>query len=165
MVVNLLTGTKASYLETLVLADGERELWRDEAADFATLPALGQAAIMSYPRWRRHTALWTNQRVLVAQKVLFSSKRMLTHQLVFEAVVKADARAAATEFSGGFYGRGFVTLVCASPALAKVNDKDCVRFRPTADSAAALNLVEAYLFSDRLADLRAKVPGLEPAGA
>src|SRR3954471_15383721 len=85
-VVNRVTGTKAVYLETLELTPGERELWRDERADFATLPRLGQAAVMSYPRLRRHTVLWTNRRVLVAQKPLFSSRRMLTHQLLVQSL-------------------------------------------------------------------------------
>jgi hypothetical protein len=164
MLVNLVTGTKAVYLEALVLAPGELELWRDEAADFAMLPRLGQAAIMSYPRLRRHTVLWTTHRLVVAQKPLSSSKRMLTHQVLFEApasaATSADERDAAGAFAGGFYGRGFATLICSSKALGVVGGKACVRLQPGADSAAALNLAEAYVFSDRLAELRNVVAGL-----
>lgn len=162
LLVNLLTGTKAAYLETLQLAPGERELWRDEAADFATRPSLGQAAVMSYPRLRRHTVLWTNRRILVAQKPLFSAKRLLTHQLLFEAEVGASAegREAAAAFAGGFYGRGFTTISCTGRALGVVNAKECVRLQPSADSAGALNLAELYIFSDRLAELRSAVSGL-----
>ncbi len=111
IVVNRLTGTRASYLDALALDAGERELWRDAAADFATLPRLGQAAVMSYPRLRRHTVVWTDRRVIVAQQVLLSSKRMLTHRLFFAAQASdAGAAQAAAAFAGGFYGRGFTTL-------------------------------------------------------
>jgi len=162
--VNLITGTKAAYLEALRLAPDERELWRDEAADFAALPKLGQAAVMSYPRLRRHTVLWTNRRIVVAQRPLFSAKRMLTHQLLFEALPgaapSAAEREAAGAFGGGFYGRGFSTLICAGRALGTVNGKPCVRLQPSADSAATLNLAEAYIFSDRLAELSSAVSGL-----
>jgi hypothetical protein len=151
-------------LEALELAPGERELWRDEAADFATLPRLGQAAVMSYPRLRRHTVVWTNRRVVVAQKVLFSSKRMLTHQLIFDqpqtAGVSHDEREAAAAFAGGFYGRGFTTLICSTKALGVVNGKECVRLEPRPDAAASLNLVEVYVFSDRVAELRSVAHGL-----
>ena len=50
----------------------------------------------------------------------------------------------------------------ATPKLfsTPVNGKACVRLRPSADSAATLNLAEAYIFSDRLAELRSVVSGL-----
>ena len=158
--VNLVTGTKANYLELLQLEPGETELWRDAGADFATLPRTGQALVMSYPRFRRHTVLWTDGRVIVAQKTLFSSKRMITHQLVFESAPErslSDARDVAAKFSGGFYGRGFATLVAASHAFATVNRRECVRILPSEASGAALNLQEAYIFSDDLAALRERL--------
>jgi hypothetical protein len=155
LVVNRATGTKATYLDAWVPDAGERELWRDAAADLATLPRLGQAAVMSYPRLRRHTVVWTNRRVVVAQQVLLSSKRMLTHQLCFALQASDDAaNAAATAFAGGFYGRGFTTIACAAKTFGRVNDKDCVRLQPTADSGATLNLAEVYIFTDQLAALR-----------
>ena len=162
MLVNLLTGTKASYLHALVLEPGETEAWRDAAADFAIRPRLGQALSMSYPRLRRHTVSWTDRRVIVAQKVLFSSKRMITHQIFFErgkSAASAEVRAAADKFSGGFYGRGFITLIATGYSFAQVNARDCLRIQPTEDSGSVLNVQEAYLFSDRLAELR---QSLEP---
>ena len=155
VVVNRATGTRATYLDALVLNVGERELWRDAAADFATLSRLGQAALMSYPRMRRHTVIWTDRRVIVTQQVLFSSKRMLTHQLYFASQVNDRAApTAAAAFAGGFYGRGFTTIACGAKTFGKVNDKDCVRLQPSADSEANLNLAEVYIFTDRLAALR-----------
>ncbi len=155
VVVNRVTGTKATYLDALVLEPGERELWRDVGADFATLPRLGQAAVMAYPRLRRHTVVWTDRRIIVAQQVLLSAKRMLTHQIFFESQSSdGAAREAATGFAGGFYGRGFTTIACVAKTFDRVNDKDCVRLQPTTDSGATLNLVEAYVFTERLAELR-----------
>lgn len=162
MVVNRVTGTHASYLEALQLEPGERERWRDTAADFATLPRFGQAAVMSFPRRRRHVAVWTTRRLIVAQRALGSAKHLITHQVVFEASAAPEldpARQAAREFGGGFYGRGFETLLAASHARARVNDKECVRLVLTADSSATSNVIEAYLFSDRLAELYAALGG------
>ena len=162
MVVNRLTGTRASYLEALQFEPGEAELWRDAAADFAALPRFGQAARMSFPRLHRQVAVWTTRRLIVAQRALGSSKHMITHQVVFEALpapAEKAARDAAREFGGGFYGRGFETLLAASHSLARVNDRECVRLVLAADSSAASNVIEAYLFSDRLAELRAAIGG------
>jgi hypothetical protein len=157
MLVNRLTGTKAQYLENFQLEAGERELWRDTGADFATRPELGQALVMSYPRLRRHTIVWTSQRVLVAQKVLFSSKRMLTHQIFFVGQVgdaSPAAAAAAQRFAGGFYGSGFQTIQARERSFGEVAGKACVIVKPSDASAGASNLAEAYVFSDQLAELR-----------
>jgi hypothetical protein len=153
LVLNRLTGTKAAYIEDFRLAPGERELWRDAGADFARRSRLGQALVMSYPRLRRHTVVWTNQRVVVSQRVLLGSKHMLTHQVFFEPAAGADASKAASELAGGFYGRGFETITARAKSFSKVNDKDCVRIEPTETSGSALNLAEAYIFSDRLTEL------------
>jgi len=160
VVVNRLTGTKAHYVETFQLDPGEQEQWRDTSADFATRPELGQALVTSFPRLRRHTIVWTNQRVLVAQKVLFSSRRMLTHQIFFERGgegAAAPAKAAAERFAGGFYGRGFQTIQARDHSFGEVGGKACVVIKPSDASAAASNLAEAYLFSDHLAELRRRL--------
>ncbi|HEY6559293.1 MAG TPA: hypothetical protein VI072_18540 [Polyangiaceae bacterium] len=67
LVVNRLTGTKASYLDELKLEAGESELWRDTQADFAWVPRTGRALVTSYARMRRHSVVWTmmNFQVLV----------------------------------------------------------------------------------------------------
>jgi len=153
MLVNLITGTKATYLKDVRWAAGELELWRDPAADFAQRPRLGQALVMSYPRLRRHTIVWTNRRIVVTQRVLFGSKHMLTHQVVFEGVASPAHAEAAAEYSGGFYGRGFETIVAAGHSFTTVNDQACARIQPSAATSDNLNLAEAYIFSDRLAEL------------
>jgi hypothetical protein len=156
ILVNRATGTKASYIEALQLEPGELQLWRDEAADVATLPRFGQAAVTSFPRLRRHVAVWTTQRLIVAERALGSSRHMVTHQLLFEAVpapALAPAREAAGKFAAGFYGRGFETLLVTSHSFSRVDDKDCVRLVLSGDSSAVSNVIEAYLFSDRLAEL------------
>jgi hypothetical protein len=154
--INRLTGTKATYVEDFQLAPGELELWRDAGADFARRPRLGQALVMSYPRMRRHTVLWTTQRVVVSQRVLFGPKHMLTHQIFFEPAAAGDA---ASQFAGGFYGRGFETITATAKSFTQVNAKACVIITPSETSGSALNLAEAYLFSDRLAELEQALSG------
>jgi len=156
IVINRITGTKAHYLETLQLETGEIELWRDAEADFATVPRLGRAAIMSYPRLRRHTVLWTDRRIVVAQKALGTSKHMITHQICFAP--DAGAQTAAGAAFGGFYGRGFETIVAAAKSFGQVNHKDCARIRPTESCGAQLNLDEALIFTERLAELQQRLP-------
>lgn len=155
-ITNRLTGTKAHYLETLQLESGETELWRDAKADFATVPRTGRAAIMSYPRLHRHTVLWTDRRIVVAQRPLGSARHMITHQIYFAP--DAGAQTAANEAFGGFYGRGFETIVASASSLEQVNDKDCARIKPTAACGAKLNLDEALIFTDRLDELRLRLP-------
>ena len=120
LLVNFITGTKATYLKDVRWAPGELELWRDTSADFARRPRYGQAVVTSFPRLRRHTIVWTNRRVVVTQRVLFGSKHMLTHQVFFEGAGNAanpgDVEAA-SDFSGGFYGRGFETIAATAGGL------------------------------------------------
>ncbi|MES1176194.1 MAG: hypothetical protein ABUL62_17870 [Myxococcales bacterium] len=156
IVVNRLTGTKASYLESLALDADERELWRDSEADFATLPRFGQAMAMSFPRLGRHTAVWTDERVIIAQRALGSERHLITHQIFFDGgPAAAAAREAASKFGAGFYGRGFETLLAAKHELTTVNERACVRLVLGADSSAASNLIEVYVFSEHLNALRA----------
>jgi hypothetical protein len=157
LVVNRVTGTKAHLLETTELEPGEKELWRDSEADFATKPRLGGAVFMSFARMRRHTVVWTDRRIIVAQKVLLSSKRMITHQIVLSPdadSTDSDSSTAARTLGGGFYGRGFVTIALSTTSFGRVNDKDCVRIKPTEQSGAMTNIDEALIFTDRLAELQ-----------
>jgi hypothetical protein len=158
VIVNRVTGTRASYLETLQLEASEQELWRDTEADFATVPKLGRAVVMSFPRLGRHAVVWTDRRIIVSQKVLFSAKRMITHQIVFvngSGSPSAGAHAASREFFGGFYGRGFETVLAANRSFGRVNEKDCIRIEPTAESGSTLNIDQILIFTDRLSELLA----------
>jgi len=147
IVINRITGTKAHYLEALQLETGEAELWRDAEADFATVPRLGRAAIMSYPRLRRHTVLWTDRRIVVAQKALGTSKHMITHQIYFAP--DAGAQTAAGAPSVDSTGAASRPIVAAAKSFGQVNHKDCARIKPT-KPAAQLNLDEALIFTERL---------------
>jgi hypothetical protein len=149
--INHLTGTKANYLENLQFAPDEKELWRDTQADFAHVPRQGRAVVMAYARLRRHTVVWTDRRVIVSQRALFSRSHMVTHQIYFATHVGPSA--AATSAFGGFFGRGFETILAAGRSSGVVDGKACVRIQPSEESAARLNLDEALIFTDRLADL------------
>jgi hypothetical protein len=165
IVVNRLTGTNANYLDALKLDAGETELWRDEGADFYIAPRLGRALIMSYMRVRRHTVVWMDRRVIVASKALFSTRRMITHQIYFVGAPGAggtDAGATAREYSGGFYGRGFQTIVAQSQSFGQADNKDCVRINPTEECGATQNIREALIFSDHLAALQGRLESMHP---
>jgi hypothetical protein len=151
--INYLTGTRPSYLENLQLAPSEKELWRDAEADFALVPRAGRAAILSFPRLGRHTIVWTDRRVVISQKALFSRQRMVTHQIYFAAAAGLQANAAAASAFGGFFGRGFETIMAVRRSFGTIDGKACVRIEPAEESRARLNLDEVLIFSDRLGDL------------
>ena len=155
--INRLTGTKANYLEKLQFAPGEKELWRDTQADFAPVPRLVRAAIVTYPRLRRHTVVWTDRRIIVSQKALFSRNHMVTHQIYFAAHAVPQASAAAASAFGGFFGRGFETILAAGRSSGAVDGKACMRIQPAEASAARLNIDEILIFTDRLADLEQRL--------
>lgn len=156
IVVNRLTGTTSKYLDGFPFEPGEQALWRDATADVALVPRLGRAAFMTFSRLRRHTVVWTDRRVIVAQKGLFSVRRVITHQIHFAAVSgggEVAANKVALEFAGGFYGRGFQTIVAQSRSFGQRNQKDCVVIVPTEACGAAQNIDEVLIFTDQMAGL------------
>ena len=153
LAINHFTGTKPNYIENLQLAPGEKELWRDAQADFGLVPQVARSAVLSFPRLRRHTVVWTNHRVVISQKALFSRQRMVTHQVYFADQAGPQASAAAASTFGGFFGRGYETIIAARPSFGTVDGKACVRIEPAEESRARLNLKEVLLFTDRLPDL------------
>ena len=164
LIVNRLTGTRAQYLETLALEADEQELWRDAKADFSRVPRTGGALVRSHPRSRRHALVWTNRRLIVAQRALFSRKRLITHQIYFEREGDAEseyARRVTREIFGGFYGRGFETILGTSKAFVEIDGRPCLRILPSQESAVALNVSELLIFSDRLSELRAALLNFE----
>jgi hypothetical protein len=151
--LNRFTGTQPNDLENLQLAPGEKELWRDAQADFGLVPRVARSAVISFPRLRRHTIVWTNRRVVISQKALFSRHRMITHQIYFADQAGSQASAAAASTFGGFFGRGYETVIAARRSSGTADGKPCVRIEPAEESRARLNLEEILIFTDRLPDL------------
>lgn len=164
VVTNRLTGTTASYLESHQLGPDETTLWQDGQADFAIVRRLGGAHFRSYWRWRTTTIVWTNVRVLVARKVLFRPRRMITHQVYFADAAAVDPRvsAASQRFAGGFFGRGYQTVIAETATVDAVNGTPCIRIRPTEHSGAIGNIQEALIFSDRLPEFERVVGVVGP---
>src|SRR5262249_42002310 len=146
-VVNRVTGTHAVYLDSLALEAGEHELWRDTAADFVTIPNQGGAVYTSFARRRRHTGLWTDRRIIGAHTPLLPSQQMITHEMPSPTRIGSvgGASEAAAAFGGGFYGRGFTTLVASTIHFGQVNGRDCIRIAATPDSRDATNVAEALV--------------------
>ena len=162
IVVNRITGTTANYIDALRLAPGETELWRDIEADVARMPRLGRALFMSFPRLRAHTVVWTDRRVVISRKALLSAKRMITHQVHFQHDARPEALAASEQALGGFFGRGFETIIAASRTFNRAEGKSRVAIKPTEECAARLNLDELLIFTDRLAELEARLSLIKP---
>lgn len=155
--VNRMTGTRAHYVDALQLEPGEKELWRDAGADFAVVQRMGRALKMSYARLRRTTVIWTDRRIVIAVKPLFSDRCMITHQIYFDGDTAHDvvnARQVAAEAFGGFFGRGFQTISAQSKAFGQVNNKNCVRIRPTEACGASKNINEMLIFTDQIDELQ-----------
>ena len=157
LVVNRVTGTRASYIDELRLEADENEIWRDSGADVAAVPRRGRALLMSFPRLRAHTVVWTNRRVIISRKALFSQRRMITRHLYFQHEAGAEALAAAGQALGGFFGRGFETIIVASSEFSRADGKSCVMIKPTEACAARFNLDEVRIFTDRMAEPEARL--------
>jgi len=78
---------------------------------------------------------------------------MVTHQIYFAAAAAPQATAAAASAFGGFFGRGFETVMAVRRSFGTIDGKACVRIEPAEESRARLNLDEVLIFSDRRGDL------------
>jgi hypothetical protein len=57
-IVSKAKGSKAYFIESWQFDDGETVLWRDDDADVAIIPKLGQAAVMTPARLHRWRSWW-----------------------------------------------------------------------------------------------------------
>jgi hypothetical protein len=165
ILLNYFTRTKANYLDALQLAPDEKQLWLDTQADFKAIQCTGRAAHTSIVRLKRDTVIWTNHRIIVARKTLFSDKRMITHQIYFDrsgvstttTVTTTAAMEVARKFSGGFLGRGYQTIMAQNKAFGQFNAINCLRIQPTAACSAAQNIAEILIFTDLLVELEQRL--------
>src|SRR5215212_4820359 len=79
-IVSKAKGSRASFIESWQYDDGETILWRDDAADVAVIPKLGQARFMTPARLHRWPVVVTSSRVLIGNKTL-TGKGMVRYVL------------------------------------------------------------------------------------
>jgi hypothetical protein len=106
-VVSKITGSKAYYLESFPLEEGERILWQDMAADAYPIPTR-RALIVTYRRARRGAVRVTNRRIIAGTKTLFGANHVVQHVLYpSDRAYPSEANA----IGGGLLTRGFQVLV------------------------------------------------------
>src|SRR6478736_2467146 len=94
-IISKITGAHAYYIETWRYDEGETIVWRDDAADVAMIPILGQALIMRPLRFHRWPVVVTNRRIIIGNKT-FSGRQMVKYVLPApRPTAKASARTAA----------------------------------------------------------------------
>jgi len=154
-----LKGIQARYTETFALGVHEKALLEDLAADFYTVPAVGQAAVMSFARMGRAHVLLTNRRMIIGQKVLFGKKHMVTD--VIHWAPNPDVRDELDKMTGGLFTRGYASRLSA-PDKASVEmdgEKSYLRII-LSDVASSANVDHCRLYTERAAEAQAKIASL-----
>lgn len=105
-IVSKVKGSHAFFIESWQFDDGETILWRDDAADVAVIPKLGQAVSMTPARLHRWPVVVTNSRVTVGNKTL---TRKAVVQYVLYPGVAPDGQS--KHLDGGLLSRGYSTVV------------------------------------------------------
>ncbi len=105
-IISKVTGSRAFFIETWQYDEGETILWRDDAADVAVIPKLGQAVSMTPARLHRWPVVVTSSRVLIGNKTL-TGKAMVRY--VLYPVAAPDGHS--EQLDGGLLTRGYSTVV------------------------------------------------------
>ena len=154
-----LRGVQAQYTETFALGADEKTLLEDLAADFHTVPALGQAAVMSFARMGRAHVLLTNRRVIIGQKVLFGKKHMITD--VIHWAPKPHVRDEFDKMTGGLFTRGYTSRLSAPDKISVEMDGKKPYLRIIlSDVASSSNVDHCRLYTEGAAEARARIASL-----
>ena len=146
LIVKQLTGAHAYLLEDWKYEPGETIVWQDDRADAYPLGRMGQAVFMSALRWHRDTVVATNRRILVAQKGLFSKKRLIRY--VFNPGPSADGYT--KHLGGGALTVGYQTIaytpgVMVHGALGK---HARIELAPLEGDASSTNLSKLLIYTE-----------------
>jgi hypothetical protein len=105
-IVSKAKGSRAFFIESWQFDDGETILWRDNAADVAVIPKLGQAAFMTPARLHRWPVVVTNSRVIIGNKTV--TGRAMVKYVLYPTVPPDDQ---SKHLDGGLLSRGYSTVV------------------------------------------------------
>lgn len=152
-IVSKATGSRAYFIESWQFDEGEMILWRDDAADVAVVPKLGQAASMTPARLHRWPVVVTTSRVIIGNKTL-TGKAMVKYVLYPELAPDGQSR----HLDGGLLSRGYATVVI-QPDVERDHLGDDVRhpyvaLTPMAGERSSTNLSRIRIYTDLGATFR-----------
>lgn len=145
-IVSKVTGSKMWPLDDWKYDDGETIVWRDDAADVAAIPTMGQAVVMRPARLHRWKVVVTDRRILAANKAL-GGKHVVTYVL-YPGPGAGDA---ANKLGGGLLTTGYQTIVIKPGVANRYTDQGYVALQPDPASASSTNLAEIRVYTDQLA--------------
>lgn len=152
-IVSKLTGSRAWYIEDWQYDDGEAILWRDDAADVAVIPRLGQAVVMTPARLHRSPVVVTSKRVLIGAKTL-TGKQMVKYVL-YPGGAPDDQSA---RIDGGLLTRGYSTVVIEREVDRSHLETDArypyLALTPLEGERSSTNLAEFRIYTDLAASFR-----------
>jgi len=149
-IVSKFTGSRAYFIETWAYDAGETIVWRDDKADVAIIPKMGQAVFMTPLRAHRWPVVVTNRRILIGNKT-FSGKGMVKYVLYSGTAPDDQSKRA----DGGLLTRGYSTLVI-EPGVMEVGPElpSYVALTPVDLEPSSVNLSEIRIYSDLVASFR-----------
>lgn len=146
-IVSKAKGSRAYFIESWQYDDGETILWRDDGADVAVIPKLGQARSMTPARLHRWPVVVTSSRVLIGNKTL-TGKAMVRY--VLYPAVAPDGHS--KHLDGGLLSRGYSTVVI-EPAVDRDHLADDARHPyvsliPVEGERSSTNLSHFRIYTD-----------------
>lgn len=152
-IISKAKGSHAFFIESWQFDDGETILWRDDAADVAVIPKLGQAAFITPARLHRWPVVVTNSRVIIGNKTL-TGKAMV--QYVLYPTVAPDDQS--NHLDGGLLSRGYSTVVI-EPEVERDHLGDDVRhpyisLTPLDGERSSTNISHIRIYTDLGATFR-----------
>jgi hypothetical protein len=146
-IVSRAKGSRAFFIESWRFDEGETILWRDDDADVAVIPKLGQAASMTPARLHRWPVVVTSARILVANKTL-TGKAMV--QYVLYPVAAPDGGSA--QLDGGLLSRGYSTVVVEPEAgldhLGPGRRHPYVTLTPVGGERSSANISQIRIYTE-----------------
>lgn len=152
-IVSKAKGSHAYYVESWQFDPGETVLWRDDAADVAVIPKLGQAVSMTTPRLHRWPVVVTSSRVIIGNKTV-TGKAMVKYVLYATAAPDDQSK----HLDGGLLSRGYATVVI-EPEVERSHLGDDVRhpylaLTPVEGERSSANISHIRIYTDLGATFR-----------
>ena len=156
-IVSKAKGSRAFFIESWDFDDGEKILWRDDAADVVVIPKLGQALSMTPARLHRWPVVVTSSRVIIGNKTL-TGKAMVRY--VLYPTVAPDGQS--KHLDGGLLSRGYAT-VAIEPEVERDHLGDDVRrpyvsLIPVDGERSSTNISRIRIYTDLGATFRLTEP-------
>lgn len=143
------TGSRTWALDDWHYDDGETIVWRDDAADVAVIPKLGQSRVIRPPRLHRWKVITTTTRVIMATKAM-GGKYVVMYVLYPGHATGDDSK----KIDGGLLTTGYQTIVVVPGAVTAHGDEGYVTLEPEPTDRSSTNVAEVRIYSDLLTTFR-----------